>query len=309
MLIEAGGNIRRLVKKAVCGQTRRHLGGKAAGCFLGLCTSWAVDTLGKGREWIEIVELDLHLANLAEQFRGMRVIHISDLHCSRSVSSKYLRHCIERVNELDADIVLLTGDYITYDVYGKFAKRIVKLLGNISSRYGTYACMGNHDYGIDGIVGPLRHKRLHKMIDGMKDCGINVLRNESAVLERSGGQLWFVGLGDLWADDFKPHRAFADIDSDEAVIALAHNPESVNHMEDFDYDAVLCGHTHGAPLQFSLTKDRLILNRHDYYSGLYELGDRKLYVNRGLGRLGRLFFNTSPEITVFNLCSTDQTSL
>jgi len=231
----------------------------------------------------------------------MRIVHISDLHCSRTVSGKYLRHCIERVNQLDADVVLLTGDYITHDIYGRFRKRIVELVSNISSRHGIYACMGNHDYGVDGVFGSLRHDRLYEMTEGMENCGINVLRNESVTLEREGQRLWFVGLGDLWANDFKPKKAFADIDIGSAVIALAHNPQSVKHMEGFDYNAIMCGHTHGVPTQFSRSLKGAVLNRHDHYSGLYHIGDKKLYVNRGLGRMGKMFFNARPEITVFNL--------
>ena len=176
-----------------CGNSRRHLGGAALG-NLGFCTSWAVDVRGTGQEWIEVVEVDLHLPKLPDQFAGMRIVHISDLHCSRSVSSKYLRGCIERVNQLDADVVLLTGDYVTVDIYGRFRKRIVELVGGISSRYGVYACMGNHDYGVDGITKSRRLDRLYEMTEGMTGCGINVLRNESAVLERLGQRLWFVGL-------------------------------------------------------------------------------------------------------------------
>jgi len=299
---EAGGSIRRLVKKAFCGNNKRYIGGAALG-RLGFCTSWAVDVQGGGQEWIEVVEVDLHLAKLAEQFHGLRIVHISDLHCSRVVSRKYLRHCIERVNQLDADVVLLTGDYVTHDICGRFRKRVVELVGGILSRYGTYACMGNHDYCINGVVGSLQFDGLYEMIGGMESRGINVLRNESAVLERDGQRLWFVGLGDLWANDLDPTKAFAGIDRDGAVIALAHNPESVKHTKDFGYDAIMCGHTHGVPVQFSRLRGGALLNWHDYYSGLYEVGDKKLYVNRGLGRLGRLLFNASPEITVFNLCA------
>ena len=280
----------------------RHIAGATLG-RLGFCTSWAVDVRGGSQEWIEIVEVDLHLGRLAEQFEGMRIIHISDLHCSRTVSSKYLRRCIERVNRLDADVVLLTGDYVTHDIYGRFRKRVVELVSCISSRYGIYACMGNHDYSVNGVVGSLRFEGLYEMIRGMESCGINVLRNESAVLERAGHRLWFVGLGDLWAADLNPAKAFADVDRDGVVIALAHNPESIKHMERFDYDAIVCGHTHGEPVQFSRLRGRALLSWHDYYSGLYEFRDKKLYVNRGLGRLGRFFYNVNPEITVFNLCA------
>jgi predicted MPP superfamily phosphohydrolase len=86
-----------------------YLKGAALGT-LGFCTRSAVDVEGLRREWIEIVEIDLQLQNLPSKLEGIRIAHISDLHYSRTVSSEYLRRCVERLNLLDVDIVLLTGD-------------------------------------------------------------------------------------------------------------------------------------------------------------------------------------------------------
>lgn len=270
---------------------------------LGFCTAWAVDPYGGPKEWVEVVELDLHIKKLPDAFVDKRIIHISDLHCSRTVSSRYLGHCIKRINQLNADIVVLTGDYITYDIRGNFSEKVISLISRISSSHGIYACMGNHDYGVDGFFGPLlRHQRFHNLINGMQQHGIKVLRNESAVLEIDGKALWFVGLGDLWADDFEPEKAFDRVrTTDGAVITLAHNPESLLHMDGFGYDAVLSGHTHGTTFQFSKWFGGPVMKRHRYRAGLYSLGGRKLYVNRGLGRHGRVLFNARPEITVYSL--------
>ena len=278
----------------------RYLKGAAFGS-LGFCTSWAVDICGVGPEWIEVVEVRLELANLSSQFRGKRIVHVSDLHCSRTVSSKYLEHCVERINLLDADIVVLTGDYVTHDYYGRYRKKVTGLLGGISSQLGVYACLGNHDYGIGGMFRSRRDDALEEMVRGIRDCGVNVLRNESSVLEIDGQVLRFVGLGDLWADDFEPERAFADVGADEAVIALAHNPDAIERLHKFDFDAVMCGHTHGSKVDFTVVHGRAGINRRFYYAGMYKIGSKKLYVNRGLGRLGKAF-STRPEITVFRLC-------
>ena len=96
------------------------------------------------------------LKHLPAAFKGKRIIQVSDLHCSRTVSGPYLKACIERVNKLCADIVVLTGDYITHDYYGQFRKKVVKLLSGIRSKYGVLACLGNHDYGINSDDDALR---------------------------------------------------------------------------------------------------------------------------------------------------------
>ena len=61
----------------------------------------------------------------------------------------------------------------------------------------------------------------------LRDNGVNVLRNKAVALSKGNDRLWFVGLGDIWADDFKPHRAFKNVSESEPVIALSHNPETV----------------------------------------------------------------------------------
>lgn len=277
----------------------RHLGGVAMGA-LGFCTSWAIDTKGGNDEWIEIVEIDMCIENLPEQFYGKRIVHVSDLHCSNTVSSRYLRGCIERVNMLDADVVVLTGDYITHDLCGRFRKKVVDLVEPIRSRNGVYACLGNHDYGIGSVFRLRRDKLLRQMVKTMERSGINVLVNESSALKIDGERLWFVGLGDLWADDFLPEKAFAGVPANDAVIALVHNPDSMQYLRKTPANVIMSGHTHGVDINTSISIKGTIKNR-NFPAGMYHIEDKKLYVNRGLGRLGRAMFNTRPEITVFTL--------
>jgi predicted MPP superfamily phosphohydrolase len=278
---------------------RRYFKGAILGS-LGFCTSWAVDTQGAGPEWIEVVNIDLHLQSPHKQLHGTRIAHISDLHHSMTVSTDYLRRCIERVNLLEADLVVLTGDYITYDFRGTYREKVVALLGDIESRLGTYACLGNHDYGIRSLSGYKRELLLGRLIQGMQAKGITVLRNESIVLNINGYPLWFVGLGDLSTGDFKPHKAFADVPTNQVAIALVHNPSGIEHLGEFTAHAVVSGHTHGRKTK-PITKRPWGTRYRRYHTGMYEVKGKKLYVNRGLGRVGRARLNTRPEITVFTL--------
>jgi len=267
---------------------------------LGFCTRWAVDVQGIGPEWIEIVEINLHLQSPYNRLRGIRIAHISDLHHGRTVSGNYLRRCIERINLLDIDLVVLTGDYITYDIRGIYREKVVSLLGDIESRFGTYACLGNHDYGIRNIPGHKPERLFYQLIEGMEARGITVLRNESIVLNINGHPLWFVGLGDLITGDFLPHKAFANVPADQVVIALVHNPRAIEQLGEFSVNAVVSGHTHGRKTRPITSREWRIRHRR-FHAGMYEFKGKKLYVNRGLGRVGRARLNARPEITVFTL--------
>jgi predicted MPP superfamily phosphohydrolase len=267
---------------------------------LGFCTRWAVDIRGLGPEWIEVVEIDLHLQSSYNRLHGTRIAHISDLHHGRTVSGGYLRRCIERINLLAVDLVVLTGDYITYDIRGTYRKKIVSLLGDIESRFGTLACLGNHDYGIRNIPGYKPERLFYQLIEGMEAKGITVLRNESIALNINGHPLWFVGLGDLITGDFLPHKAFTNVPSDQVVIALVHNPRGIEYLSEFSVNAVVSGHTHGRKTRPIISREWRFRHRR-FHGGMYEVEGKKLYVNRGLGRVGRARLNTRPEITVFTL--------
>ncbi|MBN1795341.1 MAG: metallophosphoesterase [Sedimentisphaerales bacterium] len=278
---------------------QRYFKGVAFGTF-GFCTSWAISSTGRRNEWVEVIHKNLSLANLPESFRGLRIIQASDFHCSRTVSSKYLKRCVERMNSLDADVILLTGDYITHDRYGRFYRKIPGILSKLKSRYGIYASLGNHDYGVGGAFRVDKGGRLDEMIDRMQQGGVQILRNSSGLLTKNGHNLWFVGLGDLWAKDFQPQDAFSNVNSDGAVIALSHNPDTFSRLAGYHFDAMVSGHTHGCRFEWTASSDKPLVNRRMYSSGMYHLDGKKLYVNRGLGRHGRIF-NKRPEITVFTL--------
>jgi len=286
------------IRYLTCPKKRRHLGGTAAG-KLGFCTSWAINPDALSPQWIETVEIDFHLPNNRDQFRGKRIVHISDMHCSRTVTEKYLRHCIDRVNDLDADIVLLTGDYITHDFRGKYRHTAVELIGNIESKLGTFACLGNHDYGIGSLIRSRRTDLLEHLTSGMMKKGIKLLRNDSHVIDIEGKPLWLVGLGDIWAEDFHPDRAFAEVPKDQPVITLLHNPEGIKYLKNFPAGAVMSGHTHGVRRPFAKSLNKIGSPR--FHAGMYHLGDKKLYVNRGLGRLGQMVCNHRPEITLLTI--------
>ena len=268
---------------------------------LGFCTRWAVNKHGLRHEWIEIVEKPLAVKKLPSKLRGLRIAHISDLHYGRTVSGAYLARCIKRLNSLNADIVVITGDLITYDIRGRFRKKVTNLLGKIKSPLGVYACLGNHDYGIRSHKEPKRLDLFGQLITAMKANGVKVLRNESTILDVNGCPLWLVGLGDLWEGDFEPPKAFAHVPKNQTSIVLMHNPRGAEYLGQFPGDVIVSGHTHGGKIRISAIPSISVKNRR-FYAGMYDVDGRTLYVNRGLGRVGRPRINARPEITVLTLC-------
>ena len=269
---------------------------------MGFCTACAVDAFGIEPEWIEIVENDLPLRTLPKGFTGLRVVQISDLHLSMTVSEKYLRRCIQRVNGLNPDIVVLTGDYVTLGLKDRYKERVVEIMGDICAKRGVYACLGNHDYGISARWQQGRDELLNYLTEGMKSHNIRVLRNGHEAITVGDETIYLVGLGDLWADDLKVAEAFRGVPDEATRILLVHNPDSIDHLGAVSPDAMLCGHTHGGQVKMPFLGPPILpVKNRQYYAGLYEVGETKMYINRGLGRLGRVRFNCRPEITVHTL--------
>ncbi|CAN5197770.1 hypothetical protein BH11PLA2_BH11PLA2_37500 [soil metagenome] len=149
-------------------------------------------------------------------------------------------------------------------------------------------CPATGDWNQPAIADTLGNK--------LKSCGIHLLRNE--VIDVSGLQL--LGLDDLWAKQFR----VVPYDPDKPSIALSHNPDSVDEpgWEGFQ-GWILSGHTHGGQCRFPFGYAPILPVKNKLYSaGAFDLGGgRNLYVNRGLGYVSKLRFNTRPEVTVFRL--------
>lgn len=280
---------------------RRFVKGAVLGT-LGFCTACAVDAYGIEPEWIEVVELDLPLSNLPQPFRGKKLVHISDLHCSNTVSDKYLQRCVQRINRLQADIVVITGDFVTHDFRGVYKKKILSILSRLKSTLGTFACLGNHDYGVMATWQPGSDMVRDFLENGLQEIGVQVLRNNSHCLKHQDSEIYLVGLGDMWAQDIQPEKAFRNVASDKTTLVLAHNPDTIDLLQDYKANIVMCGHTHGGQVKVPFFGPPLLpIKNRRYVSGMFNVEDKMLYVNRGLGRLGRIRFNCRPEITVFTL--------
>ena len=129
-----------------------------------------------------------------------------------------------------------------------------------------------------------------------------MLRNESRIV--SGLQI--VGMDDFWSPRFELSRTLAERDRDAATVVLCHNPDGVDETGWDDYHGwILAGHTHGGQCKAPFLPPLLLpVKNRRYTAGEFALaGDRRLYINRGLGHLLKVRFNVRPEVTLFHLAS------
>jgi predicted MPP superfamily phosphohydrolase len=201
----------------------------------------------------------------------------------------------EQVQRLAPEIVVYTGDFTSHasDVFDH-ARRVFAHLA-LGSR-ATFGILGNHDYGPSWS-----HPEIAQRIaDLAQAAGVHMLRNEKA--EVNGLQV--VGLDDLWARRFEPHRALAHLNRAEAALVLSHNPDTADQPGWGDYAGwILAGHTHGGQCKAPFLPPPLLpVRNRRYTAGEFALaGGRRMYINRGVGHLLRVRFNVRPEVTLFQL--------
>ena len=251
------------------------------------------------RHELSIEEHTISLPRLPDAFRGMRIVQISDFHYAEFTEPFFLREVVQHVNRLRPDMVVLTGDFVSYgpmpmSFSRRHAPECAAILGGIECPL-RYAILGNHDCLIDPkyVVGPV------------EDHGIPMLINQSVALEREGKRIWLAGLGSVLCGMSHPDRAIspAIMNSGEALIVLAHEPDILPEISKYKADLMFSGHTHGGQVRIPfLPPLNLPAYGRRYVEGLFRHGPTQLYVNRGIGAVGVPFrFRCPPEITVHTL--------
>lgn len=257
------------------------------------------------RHHLETVQQTIRLRRLPEAFRGLRIAQISDIHYDEFSEPYFVREVVRRVNALQPDIVVLTGDFVTdgplpRHISARLSYPCAEILGGIQCPH-RFASLGNHDT----MVGwPM-------VVDALKIHGIPTLVNSYLPFERSGSRLWFAGLRSSLEDypslnDAVPGQAT----SNEPVILLAHEPDYARHvLAHGGVDLMLSGHTHGGQVRLPFLgtpKHMLPKGGRRFVEGHFNLGPLQLYVNRGIGTVKLpVRFLCPPELTLFTLQPAD----
>lgn len=257
--------------------------------------------LPMNRRWVEIHRRKMPFAGLDPALAGMKIVQISDLHYSPVVWQRYLIQYLSWVNDLEPDVVVVTGDLITGGY--RFAHRIATILSHLKAPHGVICTLGNHDYS---IYGRNNHREGNRRADYLQKClqdrGLIVLRNETMYLKRDRVQkpLAIVGLDDEWSGHIDPPRAWSGVDTSLPILCLNHNPANARELLEYPWQWMLSGHTHGRQVATSRFGKRFYPHRYRHYThGYYAVEGRHLYVNKGLSYGQRVQTWCRPEITLF----------
>lgn len=246
----------------------------------------------RGRRNAECVRVTHHYVkapNLPVLFDGFTILHISDLHIDMNLGA--MARLIEMLGQLKYDVCVLTGDY-RGKTFGSFDESIEGLATLRSSlAEPVYGVLGNHD--------------ALRMVPKIEELGVQMLLNESVVIERRNQWLHLAGVDD--AHFYRSHdvaKAASRIPREDFSILLSHTPEIYRQAADADFNLVLSGHTHGGqiclPGSIPITLCADLPRRMG--AGPWKYRDMFGYTSVGLGSsLVPVRFNCPPEVTLHHL--------
>lgn len=234
----------------------------------------------------------LSVRNLPPQLDGLTISMISDIHSGMFMTEGDMEKYAEAVNELNADMIFIPGDFVTSK--NSEMLPLVKAFSGLKSKYGTYTCLGNHDFFANPAY----------VTKKLRDIGMKVLRNETEELDLNGAKIMLSGVDDGRHANF-PKVSYEASSLDTARILLCHKPYFFENAVAGKFDLMLSGHTHGGQIVLvdlfgaKVTPAALVS---PYISGKYKLGNSLMYVSRGVGTIGLpIRVNCPPEITIFTL--------
>jgi len=240
---------------------------------------------------IRVLRNDIPLRGLPKAFEGFVVLQISDPHVDMSWDTTHA--LIERVREVDYDLCVLTGDYRakTFGPYEAALEGMARL--RLHLKEPIYGVLGNHD--------------TIKLVPRFEELGIRMLLNEAVAVERNGATVYIAGIDDAHyyrVDNLQ--KAAHRIPHDGISILLSHTPEVYRQAAHSDFNAMLCGHTHGGqiclpgglPVTWDADCPRYMA------AGTWQYGGMVGYTSVGAGTaIVNARLNCPPEITLHRLCS------
>lgn len=251
-----------------------------------------------------VYRVDVTLPNLPRAMDGFRILQISDIHAGSFPDHKPFQEARRMMLAEKPDTIVMTGDFVNARPHE--LEIILSDLSSITAPEGVYASLGNHDH----YNTPAEHEALKKALRG---AGVDVLVNDNRRIGEGSASLVIAG-----TDNTGLQQKFARLDKalrgttvDDAVVLLAHDPTYwEKEVLESHVGLTLSGHTHGGQFGVNVFGYEWSPAQYVYrqWAGLYQRGEKSIYVNRGLGTVGPpLRIGVPPEITVITLRAPNHT--
>lgn len=225
-------------------------------------------------------EYTIYSDDIPKGFDGIKIIHFSDLHYNRAITTSKVDKIVEEINLIGADIVVFTGDLIDKDslLTEEDYEYLTNSFSKIYAKYGKYAVLGNHDYG-----------KIEKVTKIYVDGGFKYLDNNFDIIYNNKNEKIFVGgIGNVTynMDDVDKTLEYFNSNNDiDYRIILVHEPDISNDIVDnYNVSLILAGHSHNGQIRLPII-GALYTPPYakEYYDEHYLIDGTNLYISSGIG--------------------------
>lgn len=246
--------------------------------LIGIVFVWArfISTSGLIVNEIKIVK-----NSLPESFNGLKVVHLSDIHYGKTINNNKLEKVVEKINLINPDIVIFTGDLIDKDtnITNKIINDISNILNKIESKYGKYSVKGNHDYGSDSFI------------EIMENSDFYILENSyDLIYSEKKDYIYIGGLSSSIKTNIDYNNTLEYFNNennnkDIFKLILMHEPDNIDNVLEYQsMDLALAGHSHGGQVRLPYLGPLMkVRDAKKYPNSHYKINDTDLYVSYGLG--------------------------
>ena len=254
-----------------------------------LFTSCATASLSKYRGVGRIKQYDFYSYDVPSAFDGFRIGFASDFHYESRFTRKRLDNAIRALQSLNADVLLLGGDYGSPK--GGDMDTLFTALGKVLTPYGIYGVMGNHDYSYCYT----------KVAEAMEKNNVHLMEHKSYKLLKDGQHIIISGVRNPF--DLKKNGDSPSQHADDFILLLTHTPDYAEDTDVSNANLVLAGHTHGgqvslfkkySPVKHSIYGNRFLTGRKENSAGV------PIIITNGLGtsRMNVRLFTPSEVVLV-----------
>lgn len=242
-------------------------------------------------------------ANASVPTPRLRILQVSDVHGKRF--GRGSRRLLRKIDELDFDVIAVTGDLVTGSVFAHGLRPALELANELVKRAPVFYTPGNHE---------TTSRQFVALLAGLRRAGVRILRRDATEIEVRGTHYTILGLDDLefFEGAEAAYRAALaellerrDLETATRTILVSHRPGIFSLYAKTGVDLVLTGHVHGGQFRIPglggvISPDQGPFPRYD--AGVYERGGTSMVVSRGLGpSVIPLRINNRPELVLVEL--------
>ena len=249
---------------------------------------------------VEVREVTYHKP-VDEKLKSLRIAFISDIQADPYTNENRLSRFVNKVNSLDADLVLIAGDLITSGKY--FVETSAKYSGMLKSKNGVYSCVGDHDNWVDRSD---TEQSLRTVEAALAKNNVFMIDNENRYFDINGAKIKVSFVTNTYVETISDKTIKLITNGGQKAdlkIFLTHQPRQklIDAALEHNYDLYLAGHTHGGQitLLFPFYELSPTIFETQFVKGDFYFGDMLMIVTRGLGMsLAPVRYNATPEITL-----------